>query len=107
MVLDRFSGKGNESAEITRSCRTLGLPEPDRVQVDRNSWVRGGANSRPRDLPRKDKRPYTHLRVEFPVPVVGPVLLGAQRHLGMGLCQPEPDEVAPQLDQNHFAQPFR
>lgn len=89
MVLDRFSGRGGEANEIARSCARIGLPQPSTVEVSRDPLIRGGAKLRPRDLPRSDKRPYTHARVEFPTAVTGPVLLGAQRHVGMGLCQPE------------------
>lgn len=94
IVLDRFP-KGRAESEIARSCVRLGLPEPDRVQVSEKSLLTGGVDLRNGQLPRRDKRPCTHVRIEFPVPVQGPVLLGAQRHVGMGLCVPEPGADAP------------
>lgn len=89
MVHDRFSKRGNEEDEIARCCTRLGLPQPSNVEVSRDRLVRGSPKLRPQDLPRRDKRPCTHVRIEFPVPVQGPLLLGAQRHVGMGLCVPE------------------
>lgn len=90
MVHDRFSKRGNEKDEIARCCTRLGLPEPSAVEVSRDRLVRGAPKLRPHDLPRTDKRPCTHVRIDFPVPVQGPLLLGAQRHVGMGLCVPDP-----------------
>lgn len=88
IVLDRFSGRGNESAEISRACVHMGLPEPVAVATSRAPELPGAADLRPGDLPRRDNRPYTHATLEFPDPVTGPVLLGSQRYLGMGLCHP-------------------
>lgn len=95
MVHDRFSKRGNEKDEIARCCTRLGLPQPSNVEVSRDRLVRGAPKLRPQDLPRRDKRPCTHVRIDFPVPVQGPVLLGAQRHVGMGLCVPERGADAP------------
>lgn len=88
IVLDRFSGRNNEPSELARTCVHLGLPEPVAVTTSRSPSVPGAADLRPNDLPRKERRPYTHATFEFPVPIAGPVLLGAQRYLGMGLCLP-------------------
>ena len=95
MVHDRFSKQGNEKDEIARCCTRLGLPQPSSVEVSRDRLVRGAPKLRRRDLPRHDKRPCTHVRIDFPVPVQGPLLLGAQRHVGMGLCVPENGADAP------------
>lgn len=38
-----------------------------------------------------DRRPWTHLTVEFPEPVKGPIVVGALRFFGMGLMMPLPD----------------
>ncbi len=90
MVLDRFSGRDNEEAEASRACRRVGLPEPTVVTTGRDPLVRGGAFLGRGDLARQEKapRPFMHVLLEFPTPVSGPVLLGAQRYLGMGLCVP-------------------
>ncbi|MGW1677948.1 type I-G CRISPR-associated protein Csb2 [Saccharopolyspora sp. NPDC002376] len=90
MVLDRFSGRDNEEAEVSRACQRVGLPEPTVVTTGRDPLVRGGAFLGRGDLARQEKapRPFLHVLLEFPTPVSGPVLLGAQRYLGMGLCVP-------------------
>ncbi|MGP4021003.1 type I-G CRISPR-associated protein Csb2 [Saccharopolyspora sp. 5N708] len=90
MVLDRFSGTGKEEVEIRRACVHKGLPGPAAVTISRDPLVSGGAHLGRGDLARRERtpRPFTHARLEFPDPVAGPVLLGAQRYLGMGLCVP-------------------
>ncbi|MEV0700062.1 type I-U CRISPR-associated protein Csb2 [Saccharopolyspora sp. NPDC050389] len=89
LVLDRFSGRGNEEDEIARHCALLGLPEPCSILTSRSPLIPGGARMSRRNLARpEDRRPFTHARLEFPVPVTGPLVLGTQRHVGMGLCAP-------------------
>ena len=43
--------------------------------------------------PSKHQRVKVHARLEFPMPVAGPVLLGAGRYYGLGLCRPQPEEA--------------
>jgi CRISPR-associated protein Csb2 len=90
MVLDRFPGKGKEDEEIARACVHAGLPEPSAIMSARDPLVPGGASLGRSNLPRQETtpRPFTHVRLHFPNPVPGPILLGAQRYLGMGLCAP-------------------
>lgn len=90
VVLDRFPGKGNEAAELTRSCRRIGLPDPLEVEAVRRPFLPGGVTLLRSQFPRAEKspRPFLHARIRFPEPVEGPVLLGAQRYLGMGLFWP-------------------
>lgn len=70
----------------------IGLPRPSRVEVSRSVLLQGAA--KPRTYPRypsnKDRtqRVLVHARVIFDEPVRGPVLLGAGRYLGLGLCRP-------------------
>ena len=40
----------------------------------------------------RSPRPLTHAEVEFPVPVRGPVLIGAGRYSGYGTCRPRREE---------------
>jgi CRISPR-associated protein Csb2 len=39
-------------------------------------------------------RACVHAEIEFPEPVCGPVLIGAGRYLGYGLCLPRPEKAA-------------
>lgn len=90
VVLDHFPGKGNEGAELTRSCRRTGLPDPLEVETARRPFIPGGVTLLRSQFPRAEKspRPFLHARIRFPEPVAGPVLLGAQRYVGMGLFWP-------------------
>jgi CRISPR-associated protein Csb2 len=98
---------------IATACERLGLPSPVEVAVGTTSWHRGSpraiAKRRPlrgdphrpnADAPLGDgfppypskggngHRPQLHVFLRFAEPVVGPVLLGAGRFLGYGLCKP-------------------
>ncbi|WP_165221132.1 type I-G CRISPR-associated protein Csb2 [Aquisphaera insulae] len=99
---------------LLQACERAGLPQPSAIDVNTTSWhigsprayckrrpFRGGAGTdSPTDVPFGDgfppypakgtnaPRPQIHVFLEFPVPVVGPVLLGAGRFLGYGLFKP-------------------
>jgi CRISPR-associated protein Csb2 len=79
------------TAMIRRACTRIGLPEPSSVQIGPVSPHLGTPASRdyPR-LPRKDgsERRHTHATLVFERPVRGPVILGAGRFRGYGLCRP-------------------
>jgi len=81
---------------VARACRATGLPEPLHVATAPVSRIRGVPHAR--DFPalrRKSDnglRYKTHLVVEFEEPVVGPILLGAGRFRGYGLCRPLRDD---------------
>lgn len=81
---------------IGESCERQGLPKPA-VDVDKTSWNRGapravGGKSVGFPLmPVKEgqpKRQQVHAWLQFPEPVEGPLLLGAGRYRGYGLCRP-------------------
>jgi CRISPR-associated protein Csb2 len=104
IVLDRHLKKkgGDRDREVieqlSRACERLGLPEPSHVQVGKHSALEGAVSARPsRSAPAWTRwrlpaslatRPLTHATVRFDAPVSGPVLLGAGRYFGMGLCIP-------------------
>lgn len=90
MVLDRYPrGCGRDAEVVLESVRMLGLPDPVDVQVSTDPLVPGAVAMRPSDLPEKFRgRLYRHVRLRFPSPVAGPVLLGAGRYLGLGLFAP-------------------
>ncbi len=89
VVLDRFPRRGNLEAEVARSCRLVGLPEPSDVTVSTSPLVEGGIRLRPGELPEHLRgRLFRHVKLDFPQRVAGPLLLGAGRYLGIGLLAP-------------------
>ncbi|MCP5231047.1 MAG: type I-U CRISPR-associated protein Cas5/Cas6 [Zoogloeaceae bacterium] len=80
------------AALIAQACRRIGLPDPRSVQISEQSVFDGAPNSRDMpSLPRKrdgGRRYQRHVTLCFDEPIVGPVLLGAGRHRGYGLCRP-------------------
>jgi len=87
-------GRAFEAARtsIVESVQRIGLPAPIEVDVVRSCVLPGTA--KPRSYPRfpidahKPQRVLVHVRLVFDEPVRGPVLLGAGRYQGMGLCAP-------------------
>ncbi|QYU66444.1 type I-U CRISPR-associated protein Cas5/Cas6 [Leptolyngbya sp. 15MV] len=81
---------------IADACERIGLPRPVQggVTATPASVFKGAASSghMPRML-RKDgtQKRQTHAVIRFAQPVVGPVLLGAGRYRGYGLCRPVPN----------------
>lgn len=79
-------------ADVTRAVERIGLPAPHRVEVSRSCVLSGSA--KPRAHGRfpidgdKPQRVLVHARLEFERSVQGPVLVGAGRYQGMGLCLP-------------------
>lgn len=82
---------------IAESCERQGLPRPSLIDADNTSWHRGapralGANGAGYALmPVKEgqsKRQQVHAWLRFDRPVEGPLLLGAGRYRGYGLCRP-------------------
>jgi CRISPR-associated protein Csb2 len=124
VVLDKFPKANRVNARrawrdevagiIAESCKRIGLPEPEWIDIDTTSWHRGSprAIAKQRRLrgqsapdqqanaplgdgfpcyPAKGTRAprlQVHVWLRFAQPIVGPVLLGAGRFLGYGLCKP-------------------
>lgn len=104
LVLDRhLKAKGEEREheireQVARACRNVGLPEPEAVHVDKHSTHEGVPSAYPSGnapawtrwrLPHPiASRQLTHAFVRFPEAVSGPVILGAGRYVGLGLCRP-------------------
>ena len=79
---------------VARSCRRIGLPEPSSVTLTRTTPLRGVPHVRDFIIRRpSDRTPklITHLDIEFPAPVTGPVLIGSGRFQGLGLFLPAED----------------
>lgn len=96
MVLDRFPRKATEEhwhESIAASCRVAGLPEPERIEWDtRYGMLPGAPDVQGFPARRKDDEaplPACHIRLTFPVPVTGPVVVGSKRNFGLGLCRPD------------------
>lgn len=78
-------------AHVARACEKAGLPRPAHVTVSPTPMVAGGVvwqRGWKHLLGSRPMRPVVHARMQFPTPVVGPVLLGSLRYLGAGLCVP-------------------
>jgi CRISPR-associated protein Csb2 len=112
-----LKAKGNAARDqemcemVSRACRRVGLPEPARVAaggglgqqdelsiaVSKHSAVAGAPSAYPSGgaphwtgwrLPESlASRQLTHAVVQFAEPVRGPVLLGAGRFVGLGMCR--------------------
>jgi CRISPR-associated protein Csb2 len=93
VVLPRYPKPrpGQDAATLlAAACRHSGLPAPAWVRTHQGGQLAGVAPShlfrtrRPGHPPRL----WTHATLHFSVPVQGPVLLGALRYFGLGLCRP-------------------
>jgi CRISPR-associated protein Csb2 len=90
-VTDRAAYEREVAVMIAECCRRIDLPKPREVIVTAVSAHHGAppAHSFPR-LQRKDgtQRRHCHAILVFAEPVCGPVLLGAGRFRGYGVCRP-------------------
>ena len=88
---DKAQYQQRVAASIAEACTRIGLPKPREVIVTQVSAHLGVPPSFafPR-LKRKDgsERRHTHAIIVFNEPVYGPVLVGAGRFRGYGLCKP-------------------
>ena len=98
VVLDRHPKSKGPTVEeiIAESCSRIGLPEPVEVRHGAVSAIRGAP--RASDFHGRGKqvdgRVRRHVWLRFDRKVCGPMLLGAGRFLGLGLCRPVSDEGA-------------
>lgn len=96
VVLDRhYDGpdKWARAAEdVKGACERIGLPRPREVLLHPVSLVEGVPHARqfPPMLRKSDggRRYHSHAVIVFDEPVRGPVLVGAGRFRGYGLCRP-------------------
>ena len=110
VLLDRFPDHGDAEEEarlIAAACTNIGLPEPIAIELHKHSAVRGAPSAYPArgdarrpdwSFPRGAKfasRPRRHVVLQFGEPVSGPVILGAGRFRGFGLCLPLKRESHP------------
>ena len=85
-------------AEVSRWCRHAGLPAPIAFRSARGPLVRGAVDLAPVEVnrPGRPGLPYSHVELLFREPVSGPVVIGAGRQRGFGLCVPV---VSPSTEQ--------
>jgi CRISPR-associated protein Csb2 len=104
IALDRYLKKRGEVrleeivTQIRSACARIGLPEPTAVYPDKHSALEGAPSAYPSGksprwmtwrLPGSlAQRQLTHAVIHFSEAVDGPLLLGAGRFLGLGLCRP-------------------
>jgi CRISPR-associated protein Csb2 len=107
ILLDRFPGdlgsgnadvarRAEEEAQeaITRACEWIGLPRPRAVSLSAPCFRGTEAAERFRRRDRRGLQPRVrvHALIDFGTSVRGPVLLGAGRYVGLGLCRPLVEE---------------
>jgi CRISPR-associated protein Csb2 len=103
-ALDRHpkNKSGEDLASIiTNACINIGLPKGAvdglYIEVYKHASVRGAPsavevrNALPQDSSYRGK-PLVHVALNFPRPVLGPLILGAGRFRGLGLCLPLEEE---------------
>jgi len=83
-------GPGKDGGKVfAELCEMIGLPAPVEVRIGPVSVFRGSPKASDFIPPTKfADRLRTHVWVRFSEPVRGPVLLGAGRYVGFGLCRP-------------------
>lgn len=83
---------GQIETSVGRACRRIGLPEPHDVVISPVSLFVGAPVGKAFPAMRRGRNgspvQHTHAVVTFPEPIRGPVLLGAGRYRGYGLCRP-------------------
>ena len=79
--------------EATRWCRHAGLPDPIAFRSCRTPLVPGAVDLAPVEVnrPGRPALPYSHAELRFAERVTGPVVVGAGRQRGFGLCVPFDD----------------
>jgi hypothetical protein len=92
VVLDRHPKGNGRSVEsvVAMACERIGLPAPVEIRVGFVSAVTGAPRDRDFHGSAKqvDNRQRRHVVIRFRERVRGPVMLGAGRFAGLGLCVP-------------------
>jgi CRISPR-associated protein Csb2 len=96
VIHERWSKGPPDLGEATRWCEHAGLPAPTAVRVSRRPRLAGALDLHPTQVTRAghERRPYSHIELEFSEEVTGPVLVGRGRQFGLGLMCPEGDKEA-------------
>jgi CRISPR-associated protein Csb2 len=75
---------------VRLACERIGLPAPISIEVGQASPFRGtppSSHFQPGANGKQPWLPWAHVTVELGQPVRGPIILGARRYLGYGLCR--------------------
>ncbi len=82
-------------AEVARWCEHAGLPAPFAFRSARQPLVPGAIDLAPVEVnrPGRPALPYSHVELWFDHAIPGPVVIGAGRQRGFGLCAPLDDGV--------------
>jgi CRISPR-associated protein Csb2 len=98
IVLDRMPPRRHRdldawaAEQIATACRRQGLPQPETIAILPVSPHAGAPACR--EFPPLNRKPdgatrwHVHARIQFASPVAGPLILGAGRYHGYGLCKP-------------------
>ena len=80
-------------SEAARWCRHAGLPAPVAFRSVRTPLLPGAVDLAPVEVnrPGRPALPYSHAEFRFAEPITGPVVVGAGRQRGFGLCVPVDD----------------
>jgi len=78
------------AATVALACERIGLPRPARVTVVQAAPIAGATKARlfPPFKAGDIQRVLVHATLAFHTRVRGPILLGAGRYFGLGLCRP-------------------
>lgn len=90
VVHERWTRRFPNLDEVSRWCEHADLPKPVVMRIQRHPMLRGALDLHPSFVFRegRERRPYSHLLVEFATAVKGPVVLGRGRQFGLGLMAP-------------------
>ncbi len=97
VMLPQFPRRGLTPEDvIADACEQSGYPRPAAVRVQHAPLLAGVPHARSFHVkPRQGRppRPLIHARLLFDQAVRGPVVIGAGRYAGYGLCRPTPGET--------------
>ncbi|MHB8319073.1 MAG: type I-G CRISPR-associated protein Csb2 [Acidimicrobiales bacterium] len=93
VVYERWTKGSPGLDEVARWCSNSGLPEsvrPVSVKFSKRPLLAGALDLPPSLVFRtgRERRPYSHMQIEFNTEIEGPIALGRGRQLGLGLCLP-------------------
>jgi len=91
VIHERWTKGRPDLREATQWCEHAGLPAPSAMRLGRHPRLLGALDLHPTQVTRTghERRPYSHVELEFAEDVTGPVLVGRGRHFGFGLMSPE------------------